>query len=259
LNLRQPYISGYQAPFAPAAGLQYLVINHQGHEITAKLNISKNYRVPTLNDRFWLRGGNPNLLPETSINSEAGLLYKFWKDKYSGETEISTYYNQVENWIAWWPGELFWFADNIKAVEAKGLEFHHKSSYSLGRVSVKHGINYSYTRSINANSSNREEAGKQLIYVPVHNGFIFSEISFRGWFLNPRINYTGQRYTTSDNTRSLPSFTLFDVHMGKRVSWNKFETNFLFRINNITNTIYQNYEYRAMPGRNFMLSMRLDF
>ncbi|CAN5420415.1 TonB-dependent receptor [soil metagenome] len=259
LNLRQPFVTGFQAPFAPAAGLQYLILDQNEHELTGKLNISKNYRVPTLNDRFWLRGGNPDLLPEKSLNSEAGLLYKFKKDNYSSETEITSFYNQIDNWIAWRPGEVYWYADNIKAVEVRGLEMHHRSAYTWGQVNLTQGINYSYTKSINSNSANREEAGKQLIYMPEHNGLLFSEISFKGWLINPRLNYTGLRYTTADNARSLPSFTLFDAHFGKKIKWENFEVDVLLRLNNITNTTYQNYEYRAMPGRNFLLSVRVDF
>ena len=41
--------------------------------ISGRVNFSRNFRAPTLNERYWQPGGNPDLEPEESYNIEAGI------------------------------------------------------------------------------------------------------------------------------------------------------------------------------------------
>src|SRR5207302_2019189 len=77
LNLRQPVVSGFSAPFLPYLGAEYSIIKNLATELKIRGSISKNYRVPTLNDRYWQNAGDKNLLPETSHAGEFGLTYKY--------------------------------------------------------------------------------------------------------------------------------------------------------------------------------------
>ena len=38
--------------------------------------MARSYRAPTLNERYWVPGGNPALLPEAGWGSEAGLRHQ---------------------------------------------------------------------------------------------------------------------------------------------------------------------------------------
>jgi iron complex outermembrane receptor protein len=258
LNVRQPFVTGFKAPLAPALGVEYELLNNSSRQLNIKTNASINYRIPTLNDRYWLQGGNKALLPERSHNIETGIVYKANQDIFSSETEFTGFYNDVQNWIAWIPVENFWSAQNIKRVKIRGVEVVQKSTWALNNLLLKFNISYAFSRSTNEESPHHDELGKQLVYMPVHSGFLASEINYRGWFLNPLLNYTGQRFTTSENANRLPSYLLLDVFLGKSFSWKPFGLSAFMRINNITNKIYNNYEFRAMPGRNYLISIRID-
>ncbi|MDQ3394419.1 MAG: TonB-dependent receptor plug domain-containing protein [Bacteroidota bacterium] len=258
LNVRQPFVSGFKAPLAPSLGAEYKLWEVLDHQATWKANVSQNYRIPTLNDRFWLRGGNKDLLPERSHNFESGILYQVKKDLYTGETEITGYFNDVQNWIAWIPLENYWTAQNIKRVKVRGVEVVQNSSWNLAPVLLKLNLSYAYSKSTNEQSNNKEEIGKQLVYMPLHTGHINSEIKYKEWFFSPLINYTGERFTTSENAKKLPAYMLVDVFIGRDFRWKTYSLTAFLRVNNISNKIYQNYEHRAMPGRNYMLSARIS-
>src|SRR5213075_2539798 len=71
-NLRQPVVSGFSAPFLPYLGTEYVILKNVNHDLKIRGSVSKNYRVPTLNDRYWQNAGDKNLLPETSHATELG-------------------------------------------------------------------------------------------------------------------------------------------------------------------------------------------
>ena len=256
LNLRQPFVSGFQVPFAPSLGAEYEIASGKNRHLSLKANLSKNYRVPTLNDRFWNPGGNADLLPENSINAESGLLYVVEKSGFKSETELTAYQNLVDDWIIWLPGESYWSPDNVKKVKVRGVEVLHKMDYILGRVSIQSGLNYLFSRSITAQSEIQQEIGSQLPYAPIHSGMVYSRFAYSDWFINPRANYTGIRYTTSAEERNLPAYALIDVFLGKNIYWKIHSLSLSLRIKNLANKTYQNYENRAMPGRSYLLSVR---
>src|SRR5690606_12847469 len=68
LNLRQSLYDGEWVPFTPSLSGQFSVVKSDGRQLLLNAAISKSYKIPTLNDRFWNPGGNPNLDPEKSIS-----------------------------------------------------------------------------------------------------------------------------------------------------------------------------------------------
>ncbi|MBK6947561.1 MAG: TonB-dependent receptor [Haliscomenobacter sp.] len=71
-SLRQEIVGGTPAPIVPALGVDYQI--HPN--LLVKGSASRNYRLPTLNDRFWAPGGNPDLLPESGWSQELGFHYR---------------------------------------------------------------------------------------------------------------------------------------------------------------------------------------
>ena len=70
LNFRQPVVTGFAAPFLPYLGADYFIVKSAKQDLSIRGNISKNYRVPTLNERYWQNAGSTALLPETSYAAE---------------------------------------------------------------------------------------------------------------------------------------------------------------------------------------------
>ncbi|MGE3825584.1 MAG: TonB-dependent receptor, partial [Bacteroidia bacterium] len=97
VNLRQELVEGYTVPFTPSLGMEGKV----WRSLSAKANVSRSYRVPTMNDRFWVPGGNPDLKPESGWNAEAGLFTSF-NDSTKLFTPLfsaTAFSSVIDNWI----------------------------------------------------------------------------------------------------------------------------------------------------------------
>lgn len=259
-NWRQAFVQGFNPPPSPSAGFRFAFLNQEKTNLTWKGTISRGYRVPTLNDRFW-PPGNPNLKPESSRNYETGLAYQYTGTNLTFETELTGYQMQVENWIQWMPRySALWTPENLKAVTAEGFEFSAKLRYRFNGGQLTTGGNYAYTSSRQRKTYFRsdEPLDKQLIYVPLYTGTAFTDLSYNTWLLTLNWHYTGYRFTNPENTRLLPAFSLLNLQAGKTLKINSCQFQVLGRIDNLTNTIYQNLEFFAMAGRNYTLSLRFQ-
>lgn len=76
--LREEMYGDNWSPIIPAFFVDY-VLSKKGN-ITAKASITRNYRFPTLNDLYFLPGGNTDLKRESGFTYEAGLSFAVGKD-----------------------------------------------------------------------------------------------------------------------------------------------------------------------------------
>ena len=98
-----------------------------------KAKISRNYRLPTLNDRFWEPGGNENLLAEQGWSEELGLHTYGGENKHTWSYSITGFNRLIDNWILWSiaEGTSFWAANNITRVWSRGVEQRIRYSFLL--------------------------------------------------------------------------------------------------------------------------------
>ncbi len=94
------------------------------------------------------------------------------------------------------------------------------------------------------------------MYVPLHKGIVSLDAGYRGWSLLGNINYTGERYTTNSETTSLDDFFLIGLALNKKFQLKKTALTLSVRGDNVTGIEYQTMAYRAMPLRNYTLSIR---
>jgi len=260
LNVRQTFVKGYDAPFSPSAGIRYTLINNSRSLLFLKAQAAINYRVPTLNDRYWVPGGRIDLKPEKSRNLDASLGYEY-NSRIQFEAQLSTYYYNVDNWILWIPGPTYWIPENVRNVEAYGFDISSSVEFPIGSYLSQLNLNYGYSKSIVRESTNEDDVGinNQLPYTPVHIGGLEYRGLIKTWFGSISMNYTGLRYVTADNESSLPAYYLLNFRAGKNIKIKKQLLSIDFRINNLLNTSYQNMKFRAMPGRNYMIGINFLF
>ncbi len=260
-HLRQQYISqSNETPLAPYAGLAYKLFDTNKATTTLKLSSALNYRVPTLNDRFWQNAGDPDLATERGFNNEIGLVYRRESSNWTNETNLTTYRNLITNYIQWVPQEGGNFApNNIKQVEVVGLEANNTAEFTVSRQStLSLNLGYSYNASTIISSENREfEEGKQLIYVPKHKASAAFSAIYQSWGFNYFLNATGRVFTTAQNGEafSLSPFMLHAVSLSH--SYKSFSAS--VKANNLFNSVYATYFGFAMPGRNFELTLNYTF
>jgi len=261
LMLRQNFIDKQQIPLIPYLGLDYLL--SQKYKIYAKASLSKNYRVPTLNDLYWQPGGNIHLKPENGWASDFSLSSSFDLRKINISTSLSLFYSDINNWILWMPSPMgYWSPENVKRVQSKGLELHLNSSFNIYQLQFKINSNYAYTSSINMDETFGEASfQKQLVYVPIHSFNLFFQVKWKGYYVNYQNNSFSERFTTTSNNTSqrdwLYPYYMNNLSLGKSLQIKKIKLALSFKIYNLFDEEYRSVLGRAMPGRNYLLSLKL--
>lgn len=259
LNLRQLVYSGTFAPFTPNLGMDWSFWNTNSQSLQLKTSIGKGFKVPTLNDRFWNPGGNPNLLPEESLSGEAGLTWS--KKGKLNWTQSLTYYNMsVDNWIIWLPRGSYWTPENIKKVSSQGIEYQGSLDGAIGTWNWELTTSYTFSKAITTQGTdeNDQSIGKQLPYTPQHQANAKAQVKKSGFTSSIGTFYVGERSVTADNARLMPSFQLFNFRLGyDQLTLGKLQFPLSFQINNFLNTDYQVLYLRAMPGRSYQFNLSI--
>ncbi|MEX2565189.1 MAG: TonB-dependent receptor [Cyclobacteriaceae bacterium] len=255
---RQLVFGGRWAPITPSLGGDWEFFKTPHHKGVLNGNISRSYKVPTLNDRFWVPGGNPDLLPEKSWSGELGLKYRYQKGPFRAEGRLAYYKMLVDQWILWLPQEGYWAPENIRKVANSGLEVFVDTNWKPGKWHFSGKVDYAFSEAINqsGDQGNSRSIGKQLPYTPLHKAqttLSMGKGSITGFIA---ALFVGERFTATDNTGVLPAYRLYDVGIKRSISIYKINGNMGFQINNLLNTDYQVIRLRAMPGRNYQINIQ---
>jgi len=108
-----------------------------------------------------------------------------------------------------------------------------------------------------------ESYGKQLPYIPLHSGNFLINLSLHGFFITYQYNSYSERYTTSSNdvtTRDrLYPYFMNDINLGKVFQMEKIVFTAEFKVFNLFNETYHSAIYRPMPGRNYLLTLMINY
>jgi iron complex outermembrane receptor protein len=248
LNLRQDFSEGYKIPFCPSFNVEVPI----SKRINSTFGVSRNYRVPTLNDRFWIPGGNPDLLPESSWNLQAGAAYMYQRgENIHSKISLDVYSLLIDNLIQWVPGEQgIWSPQNVQKVWSRGVEIASKTDFQMYGFNgyFRFGYNYTpstYRETIPAGSDIQD---KQLIYIPLHK-FVETFYASKGkYYTMFSYSITGKRYVQSDNEKSLPAYSLLDFYAGTTFKIKKSGFRLQAEIRNLINKTYQSVQYYPESG-----------
>jgi vitamin B12 transporter len=255
LNARQEFLSGFESPFLFSAGAEGRIWKF----LSGRLNVSRNFRAPTLNERFWQPGGNPELEPENSWNEEAGIVLDKQFNSSILNFQVTAFNSNVDHWILWLPGSSYWSVENAQAVWARGIEISGDQSVLVKNVKLFMSESYTYSKSTNEKMLFDLDASykKQLIYTPLHRITLRTGALYKGFDFTIKGSYTGMVYTTKDNMGSLPGYFLLDMIFSKTIIIKtQYPITIQLNLNNILNADYQVVPYRPMPGMNFLLTVK---
>jgi vitamin B12 transporter len=240
-----------------SAGIQFRILD--GKNYFLKANISRNSKIPAMNDLYWVPGGNPGLKNEYAFMYEltceinqkisAPLAIKY---------DVSVYKNNIRDMIQWHPGEYsYWTAENIKSVNTSGLESSFSLNYSLSKFTGGLNANYSFTKATTVASSTANDAsiGKQLIYVPVNQANCSCLMNYSMFYSSWIVIITGRRYLTVDNSEYLPGYMLNNLIAGLKLNLKGNSLDLNFQVDNLFNINYQTIAYYPLPGRSYSLKL----
>ena len=259
ISLHEALLETKSLPFAPTL-TWYQRLRLRNHLFTFSAGLMRAYRVPSLNDLYWSAGGNPNLRTEQSWKSNLGFKYTTGILDFNA-SGFATY---VTDWILWHPNSSgLWTPDNVRRVISRGVNIHlnieNRRVPDPKKLLVNCYLAYSYTKatSLDAVTANDNSAGKQLIYVPLHVASATLQLKYRSFYIRSINSYTGERFTTTDNSQSLDGYYLSHIELGKDFSFQRQEIGLSFRVNNLTNNQYQVVELRPMPGRSYEVTVKM--
>jgi vitamin B12 transporter len=261
-TLRQALVTRFNPPPTPSLGTEYCLVDQPKYKLTAKGSVSRSYRVPTLNERYWKTLGNPDIRPESGFNKEIGL-EATWRPISTQQitTSLTAYHNRVDDWTYWNPDRNY-RVENLQLVVARGLEalMQWQADYKPWKTGGTLG--YALNRSSQErvyNTYAADEVGKQLVYVPLHQG-TFSAYAQRGASrLTAQVRGVARSFYTFDNSRYLPGYVL--ANLLAETTWQRghWQVNVQAQVNNLLDTLYLNVKRNAMPGRSFSLNLLLIY
>ncbi|WP_374173849.1 TonB-dependent receptor plug domain-containing protein [Flavobacterium tructae] len=246
-GVRKEFTDNYKSPVLFSAGSSYQF----GKLYNLKLNVSRNFRIPTFNDLYWEEGGNPNLKPESSYQAEIGNVFTIQNFSLTQ----TFYYIKIKDLLRWVPGTNgIWMPQNTDKVDSYGAETLLSWKKNFGKNNLTANATYAYSISENV------ETKKQLFFVPFHKATASIAYSRNNISANYQFLYNGFVYTQSDNDpeKIVSAYTVSNIGVDydfKLLS--SFKVG--FQVLNVWNTFYQSLEHRPMPGRNYNLYLNFKF
>lgn len=228
-----------------------------------KASLSKNSKIPTLNDMFWSPGGNPDLDNETGYISEISWeMTNILSGSLQIKNEFSFFRNHIRNMIQWRPGKsYYWEASNMGNIVTTGMESAVNVNYKAHGFNARLTAGYAFTKAGVAGGSmdNHVLSGNQLIYIPEHQINALLRVYWRQYYSIFNSTYTGKRFLTPDNSQYLPQYSVSDLTLGTKINAGSISFDLGIIIENLFNASYQNIAYYPMPGRSIILSLVFQF
>ena len=259
VNLRGELYDRHAVPLIPAFFFDW-VVSERGN-VVLKASVARNYRYPTLNDRYYQPGGNPDLKNEHGFSYDAGVSFDVGKKGvYKLGGSASWFDSYIDDWIIWLPTTKGFFSPrNVKKVHAYGVEV--KANLAVQPAKdwlIDLNGSYSWTPSINEGekmSPADQSVGKQLPYVPEHSASLTGRLSWRTWAFLYKWAYYSERFTMSSNdytlTGHLPRYFMSNISLEKMLSFKPLDVQLKLAVNNLFNEDYLSVLSRPMPGINF--------
>lgn len=243
--------------FLPGCNLSYTPIK----VLKLRANLQRSYRVPTLNEMYFMPGGNPQLKPEQGWSSDAGWQLDL---PLSGairlHQESSCFARRMHDWIIWFGGAI-WTPHNIATVYSRGVETVNTLTCRLNAVSSFWiGLNTSFVLATTVSSYQPGDGsiGKQIPYSPRYNGQANIGCAWKNLRFTYNHTYTGYRFITVDESAYLAPYNTGNL----QASWNRGSGRYGITLsafaNNLWNQSYQVVAGRPMPGRNVGAGMSLE-
>ena len=256
--VREALIGRRFSPLTPAVTVDFVA--WRPANLTLKGSFARNFHAPTLNDLYFIPGGNPDLKDETALRYDLGISSMARVGKVDISGEATWFDSYVDNWILWLPTVKGFFSpQNVKKVHSKGVELSANvglTPFRDGRLTI--GGNFAWTSSVNTTPTAGEgdkSVGKQLPYVPLYTATGRATLEWRGFEFLIKTCYYSRRYTMTSNEKtisgSLEPYFMTDLSVAHNFDFRPLGLSLKLAVNNLFNADYQTIMSHPMPGINF--------
>ena len=251
--------SGTRSQLVPRAGVNIKRFLH--HTLRLKMSAGRSWTVPSLIDRYWVPGGNPNLQPETGWSGDAGLHFGSGRV----ELEITGFSATLNDRIVWIPslvgsGVQVWKATNVGKVNTYGLETSAAVEATLRDVAVvKGGLAVAYTEARDRSDRAAASYGHQVKYTPRTVVHASAGMEVGRFELGMTGHLVGKRYITTDETSSLPSYVVMGGRASYEIGVGPLSATLSFTAENLLDQSYSTIRFYPMPPRHFGFGLNLEW
>ena len=262
-SIREEWRDGGWSPIIPALFMDVTLVERIGLILSG--SVTRNYHAPTLNDLYYVPGGNPDLRAERGESYDVGIESNIKRKGWSAGGKITIFHSNISDWIMWSPTiKGFWTPENVVSVTSRGVES--RANFALMPTSDWHieaNAIFAITSSVNS-SPESSSYGRQLPYIPLYSASAGARCTWKGWEVSYKWRYYSERYTTYSGTSfegsSVDGYNLNDLSFGRNFDLkNKVHFKAHMEINNLFDTYYQSVLSRPMPPRNYAISLECKF
>jgi vitamin B12 transporter len=264
-NVRQELVGNDFTPLIFSCNIEKK-INQKNAENTSKTawvlrgGISRNFNVPTFNDLYWERLGNPNLVNELGWSREIGVTFKQKIGENRLESHLTFFDLDIKNRITWLPqSDSRWRPTNLNQFFSRGIETWATYFFTVKNAQTRIRLNYQFAHATDG-------AGGVQLYTPRHNGSLSAWLRYKNAYFSWQQSASSRRYGTTDRINWTNPFTVADATVGYTPSvFSVKKYNFglkpdlKLQITNVFNTDYQVIRYFPNPRRQVRLVMSCDF
>jgi len=252
-SIRYDTYSDVAGDVSPRLGVNIGLLREPALRLRA--SYGKSFRVPALNDLYWIEGGNPDLKPERALSFDAGFRAEF---EAGGALRIDASYFSIDSRdrIVWVPSSgTFWSPKNIASVTSRGVETEAVWTGLEGVLRITLNATWMDVTKMSADFPGDPTQGKRLIYEPAETFNAVAETKLGSVFVLLRHSWVSYRYTTEINDRFLPSYSLASASLRYVLPVEAPTISLKAEINNIFNTSYQVIALYPMPLREARLTL----
>lgn len=253
ISVRKEWSSVENSDWLFAASVGYQLLPKRVKVVGA---FSQKFRRPSFNDRYWIPGGNSDLLSEKGnsfdLNLEAIIIDGAkLKLKFVGSGYIST----IDNMIVWLPDGAYWKAENYQNADIKGVDMAVQFDYGTTVIKLRSKLSLLLNDSkVSTLRPNREQ---QMLYSPKTTWSFNNQIAYKTVSFGLVNSFTAERYYDQRNV--LDSFVLTNCWFEKKFRLSERKVDVRFKLNNLFDIEYELTRSYPMPGRNWELGLSYQF
>jgi iron complex outermembrane receptor protein len=251
---------GLSAGRWPGAGVQAaprLSAGTRGGRWSLRASAARAVRPPTLAERTWVPGGNPDLRPETGWSADAGVRFE---SGTGWAIDLGAYVNHLRDRIVWQPrlvapGLDVWTPSNVGRSLGLGVEPWVERTLRAGSGRVRMRLAGTIGRTTDRSDPLAASFGHPLRHLPGSTWSALAEWASDRFGLRLDARRIGRRPVASDDSRHLPAFTVLDVSGSLAVGR---PLRLRASLRNALGARYAMIPNYPMPGRHLTITLTLD-
>ena len=246
---------GYSGRYIVSPRMGASVVNTgRSYLISLRASAGKNFRAPTLNERYWQgdgASGNPRIKAERSSSFDVGVLYT----RSNWFADATWFYIHTKDQIVWVPGAIspgVWSPSNLARTSSSGIEL----TLEHRGASVRTNLDFTYNKALDHSG---EGHANRLRYAPLYKVKITNAYSVSRAIFMQETTYTSERWSDVANTVYLDRYWLTNLTAKVALPVAKGVVDLMAGVKNIFNSKYETISQYPGLAREYFVGFSFNY